>query len=656
MMTNFFYIKIFLTVAVLIICLPANSFAQWVNDPSSNTKLVTDPVDPVNISALRDLNGGAFIFWEDKKGSPETDVYFIHFDKNGAVSFRSDGKTVSTRVGRKTNPISDIGPLGNAFVLWKGFGKNKNPELFIQKLSKNGMRLWQNDGLQLTNSKLDETDYSFRVDKSGYVYSSYIVRQSGITSNYSVGYQVINSGGKLLKDSSEAIVYNSNSKISDTKILSDNKGSAYIFWLENQNQKTVLFAQSIDSSGTKKWGSKPVVISKKGKDVLGYSLDKAGNSIYTVITYGGKSKAIYHNLISDKGKLVWGSDGKLLTYQKGSQSNPQFVFADSSVVVTWTNEFEKTKDVFIQSFDVKGNPLWGKNGKRIIDIKGNQFGQKIVYEQKGGVIVAWIEKRKDVPDANLFIQKVDLQGNIIWDSTGVLISSSQNTQKSYLNLVSDNEGGAVAIFKGTVNNKTDIYGQKIFSTGTYASQILALDAQLVNDSVKVTWYAANENDGTTYDVYRTDEAGLKRNDWKLAGTLEKANSKKVSYYEFADLPDSKGSVFYRVAQSYRNSTIQISDVKRIELSMDVESITVGQNYPNPFSGSTTINFFLPEETKVTIEIFNSDIEMIKKVEDRSYPAGKNSYVFNAKGLQPGIYYYKIKTQNFADVKKMVVSK
>lgn len=61
------------------------------------------------------------------------------------------------------------------------------------------------------------------------------------------------------------------------------------------------------------------------------------------VTYQGTNKIVYQNLISDKGKFLWGNEGKLLTYQKGSQTNPQFSFIDSSVVVSWTNEFEKQK-------------------------------------------------------------------------------------------------------------------------------------------------------------------------------------------------------------------------------------------------------------------------------------------------------------------------
>lgn len=79
---------------------------------------------------------------------------------------------------------------------------------------------------------------------------------------------------------------------------------------------------------------------------------------------------------------------------------------------------------------------------------------------KNGVVLAWIDKRENNPNANLYIQKVDLKGNFVWDSSGVMISSSQNMQKSYLNLIPDGDGGAIAVFKGTSDKRNDIYGQK----------------------------------------------------------------------------------------------------------------------------------------------------------------------------------------------------
>lgn len=652
---KYLHIKILLAGLILFLLLYDTAFTQWVNDPSSNTKLVIDPVDPINISALKDFNGGAYVFWQDKKGSSESDIYFIHFNENGDVSFRADGKAVSTRNGVKENPIAFVEPSGNSIVLWKGYDKRKNPELYIQKLSKNGLRLWQNEGLQLTESRLEKVDYSLRADKRGYAHISYITKNLNSSNKFSVRYQALTPYGKFLSDSLKGNLYSSNNTISETEIVPDGKSGSFVFWLENQNQKTLLCCQYIDSTGSKKWGKKPLMISKTTSNVISYSIGKLGNSIYVAITYQGNNKIVYQHLISDKGKLLWGNEGKLLTYQKGSQTNPQFAFVDSSVVVSWTNEFEKVKDVFIQRFDVKGNRMWGNNGRRIINIKGNQFGQRIVYDMKNGVVLAWIDKRENNPNVNLYIQKVDLKGNFVWDSSGVMISSSQNMQKSYLNLIPDGEGGAIAVFKGTSDKRNDIYGQKIFSTGTYASQILGFNAQVVRDSVKVFWYAANENEGTTYSIFRTGIENAKENDWKIAGSLKKNNKSDTNYYEFYDWPDLNGSIYYRVVQKNEKTQAQYSAVEKVDYFRDSEVIILGQNSPNPFSSTTSISFYLPEEDEVTFEFFNSNIETVKKIEDVEYPAGKNEIVFDAENLPPGIYFYRLKVGKFVDVKKMILA-
>lgn len=651
---SFPHIKIFILALVFVFLKLDFTFSQWVNDPSSNTKLVIDPSDPINLTALSDLTGGAYVLWEDTKGTQSKDIYYIRFDKNGEVSFRADGKAVSTRIGVKENPLAVIEPYGNAIVLWRGKEKNSF-ELYAQKLSKSGLRLWQNEGIQLTDSRVEKTDYSLRVDKKGFVHVSYISKSGSTSGRYSVKFLSINPNGKILSDSLKGNLYNSNNLLSETEVVPDNKDGRFIFWLENQNNKTLLKAQYINSAGTKMWGNQPVTISKENGNVLNYTVGKLGNSIYVAMAYQGTSKIVYQNLINDKGVFLWGKDGKLLTYQKGSQINPQFAFIDSSVVVSWTNEFEKRKDVFIQRFDAKGNRLWGNNGKRITNVKGNQFGQRIVSNQKDGIIIAWIDKRDNNTPANLFIQKLDTKGRFQWDSSAVMIASSRKTEKSYLNLIPDLDGGAIAVFKGSNNKVNDIYGQKIFNTGTYASQMLGFNLEERNDSIKISWYAANESEGTTYNIYRTGSEDPKENDWKLAGKLNKRSSKEANYYEFIDWPDINGSIFYRVAQITPNSKPQYSAIEKIDHFFDTQTIMLGQNSPNPFSGTTTISFYLPESEEVTFEFFNSNIETIKKIEDVEYPAGKNELSFNAENLPAGIYFYRLKVGKYVDVKKMVIT-
>ncbi len=60
------------------------------------------------------------------------------------------------------------------------------------------------------------------------------------SNKYSVRFKILTPNGKFLSDSLKGILYNSNNTLSETKILSDNIGGSYVFWLENLNQKTVL--------------------------------------------------------------------------------------------------------------------------------------------------------------------------------------------------------------------------------------------------------------------------------------------------------------------------------------------------------------------------------------------------------------------------------
>ena len=641
---------------IILICGSGNSFAQWANDPNSNTVLVNGPVDPINISAVLDLKGGAYIFWQDKQGSSKSNVFFMHFDQNGKPSFRYDGKGVAATSDVQENPLAVIDNQGKSIIVWKQTDKKRNSELFAQKLTENGLRLWGTDGLRLTDSKTEIIDYSIKVDDKGFSFISYIEKTKQLPNKYLISLRKIDPNGRLLSDSSNGLVYNSGNNISETEIVPDNRGGSFFFWLESINQKTILKSQYVDSNGLNKWSNKPISVSKTGSSVINYLVNKMGKDIYVAITYQGKKKAVYQQLISDTGALLWGGDGRLLSYQPGSQLNPQFVILDSTVVVSWTNEFEKTKDVFIQRFDKSGKSLWGSNGKKVINIKGNQFGQKIVYDDQGGIIIAWIDKKDKEPFAILSIQKIDLNGNLVWAKDGVTISSSQKMQKSYLNLVSDNEGGAIAIFKGNINGKSNIYGQKIFSTGTYASQILGFATEVINDSVKISWYAANEASGTQYYIQRsTANNNSEESNWKTVGTLQIDNKKQANYYEYFDIPDTNGSIYYRVVQENNNKQMQITQTSKVDYFYQVQSIVLGQNSPNPFSGSTAIVFYLPQEEKITLEIFNSNIETIQKVEDKEYPAGKNVYTFNAKGLAPGVYFYRLKAADFVDVKKMVLT-
>jgi hypothetical protein len=84
--------------------------------------------------------------------------------------------------------------------------------------------------------------------------------------------------------------------------------------------------------------------------------------------------------------------------------------------------------------------------------------------------------------------------------------------------------------------------------------------------------------------------------------------------------------------------------------------SLSQNYPNPFNPSTTIKYGIPESGSVMIKIYNIlGMEVLTLVNERK-DAGVHSASFNAAGLSSGVYFYKIQSGDFSDIKKMVLIK
>ncbi len=86
------------------------------------------------------------------------------------------------------------------------------------------------------------------------------------------------------------------------------------------------------------------------------------------------------------------------------------------------------------------------------------------------------------------------------------------------------------------------------------------------------------------------------------------------------------------------------------------TFVLDNNYPNPFNPSTIIGFSLPYSSHVSLEIYNILGQKVAVLLNNTLAAGHYSYSFNANGLASGVYLYKLQTNNFVSVKKMILNK
>jgi hypothetical protein len=86
---------------------------------------------------------------------------------------------------------------------------------------------------------------------------------------------------------------------------------------------------------------------------------------------------------------------------------------------------------------------------------------------------------------------------------------------------------------------------------------------------------------------------------------------------------------------------------------DVELNALSQNYPNPFTQSTTIDFKINKSGNVSLVVFNSLGQVIDIIVDEFLFAGNYSKTWSPTAIPAGIYFYQLKGDGFKETKRLV---
>ena len=81
-----------------------------------------------------------------------------------------------------------------------------------------------------------------------------------------------------------------------------------------------------------------------------------------------------------------------------------------------------------------------------------------------------------------------------------------------------------------------------------------------------------------------------------------------------------------------------------------------QNYPNPFNPVTKINYSLAKNGYVTLRVYDILGRVITTLVNDVKEAGNYIIDFDASELSSGVYYYKLESGDYSQVRKMTVMK
>jgi hypothetical protein len=198
---------------------------------------------------------------------------------------------------------------------------------------------------------------------------------------------------------------------------------------------------------------------------------------------------------------------------------------------------------------------------------------------------------------------------------------------------------------GTLADMTDIVPIELRSFTAFAK----------NSSVELLWSTASELNNRGFEVERSVND---QNNFVTIGFVDgKGNSTEINYYSFNDNPQLSGvnQIYYRLKQVDLDGTFSYSDIVSVSYDVPAEFV-LNQNYPNPFNPSTTISYFVPKESFVSIKIYDFLGREVTTLVSEMKSIGSYELRFDASNIPSGTYFYTMTADGYASTKKMILIK
>jgi len=176
------------------------------------------------------------------------------------------------------------------------------------------------------------------------------------------------------------------------------------------------------------------------------------------------------------------------------------------------------------------------------------------------------------------------------------------------------------------------------------------------NNVFLNWSTATELNNKGFEIERATKISSSNLIWTTVGFVNgNGTTNELKTYSFTDKNVPANSYIYRLKQIDFDGTFVYSP----EIEVNIVSPIVfelSQNYPNPFNPATLIKYQIPQDGFVTLKVYDVLGSEVKSLVNEFKKAGYYEIEFNANDLPSGVYLYKLQSEAFSSVKKMILAR
>jgi hypothetical protein len=178
-------------------------------------------------------------------------------------------------------------------------------------------------------------------------------------------------------------------------------------------------------------------------------------------------------------------------------------------------------------------------------------------------------------------------------------------------------------------------------------------------TVVLNWSTKTEKNSDRFEVERSL---VTTTTWSTVGVVKASVlSNSTKNYSYTDNKLQSGKYQYRLKMVDNNGSFVYSTVEAAEVAIP-KDFAVSQNYPNPFNPTTKIDYQVPVDAKVVMEVYNITGQKVMELVNQQMSAGYYTVDFGASKLASGVYIYRLAAvdvasgKNFSSIKKMMLLK